>query len=145
MSGPTQPTEQYFDKGLWGFDGSQWRKLALLWGYTDRLAEQKVNLNADAGTNNLAHTTVPAGQVWKVTMHVVMNANHAITITLRGVFDGTDMLIYSHGALGAGVWGVSPPLDVTAKAGDILYGAFYACTAGDDLYTNLFGYKMAVG
>ena len=143
-SGPTQPTEQYFDKGLWGYDGTVWRKLPLLWGYTDRLAEQKVNLNANAGGNYLVHTTVPAGEVWVVTAHVAVNLNTAGAVVMRGFFGGTDMLVYDHGTPGAGVWHTSPPMNIVAKAGDILVGAFYGCTAGDDLYSILYGYKMAV-
>ena len=45
MSGPTAPAEAHFDKGSWGWDLTQWRKLGLLWGYTDRLAERAFDLD----------------------------------------------------------------------------------------------------
>lgn len=140
----TQPTEEYFKDGLWGWDGTRWRKLPLLWGYSDRLAEQKKDLSAAVGTNQLVHTAVPVGEVWKVTLHTVNNANTAVNIQLRGNLGGTDMLIYNHGVPAAGAWNTSLPLDLTFKAGDVIYGQFVACVLNDDIYSHLFGYKMAV-
>ena len=67
MPGITNPTEEYFKDGGWGWDGTQWRKLNLTFGYYDRYAEKQEGINVPAGTQTFNFATVPANEVWVIT------------------------------------------------------------------------------
>jgi len=143
--GPTQPTEQYFDKGLWGYDSTQWRKLSLVWGYTDRLADQESLADAAAGTNTLVHTTVPAGEVWVITGGSVIDAQTAATCSFLAVLGGVGFFIYSYGTLTPWRYSAMPACHFVLKAGDYVQSEFGSCVLNDDLVSNVWGYKMGVG
>jgi len=66
MSGPTDPAEAHFDKGLWGFDGTAWRKLQLLFGYGAGYYERVEVSDAGAGNYTVVGSTVPDDEVWVV-------------------------------------------------------------------------------
>ena len=145
MSGPTQPTEQYFDKGLWGYDGSRWRKLALLWGYTDRYAEKELAVNVAAGSHALAFTVVPSGEVWTVTQcSGYASTSNPSLVTFRLMADGVayDLLITGYTTAWHTVRLVG---EIVLKAGDYLVVYFEGCVLNDSLYAFATGYKMAVG
>jgi len=144
MSGPTDPAETYFDKGLWGYDGTVWRKLPLLWGYTDRLAERAFNLDAAAGANTLSLDAVPAGEVWSVSLLTVVNWTSAVSSITVQLFEGAnDYYLGLRGATAA-VVSVEIQGPVIAKAGDILRVNMGGCTLHDVLAFYVNGYKMAV-
>lgn len=144
MSGPTNPTEIYFDKGGWGFDGTLWRKLNLLWGYNDQLFEKKVNLAALLGDNILYHTAVPAGEVWVVTGASAVDANTATRIQLGMSGGGTFSIIWDYGTPAPGVWVATPAENIVLKAGALMWTDFLVCAVGDDIYSSIWGYKMKV-
>ena len=140
----TNPAEEFFKDGGWGHDGSQWRKLALLWGYSDVYKEAKSNTNADVGTNYLLFGAVPAGEIWIVTNAVAYNSITAgCSIALAPVVNASAVVIrytifitltrYTDWQ----GWCV-------LKAGDYFRVGFYNCVAGDDIYAHVIGYKMAV-
>ena len=144
MPGITNPGEEYFKDGLWGWDGAQWRKLALLFGYTDRYADQTVNTSAAAGTNALVLTTVPAGEVWVVFSIAAFDANSATTTILTGARLGAVEHYLTSKATPAASELVLWTGQIVLKAGDYLFGVFYGCTLNDDLYLTACGYKMKV-
>ena len=142
--GITNPAEQHFERGLWGFDGSVWRKLPMLWGYTDRYAEEKSNLSCTAGANILTFSTVPAGEVWRVTALTWVNVNTACVPIAVQLADGVNTwTVYVEAAGVANVY-ASRLVDITLKEGDCLRVAFYGCTLNDDIFAWVLGYKMAV-
>ena len=142
MAGITNPTEEYFKDGTWGWDGTQWRKLGLLFGYSDRLADQVVNDNASAGTNTLTGTTVPAGEIHVVQMVAATDYNNDTTrIQIRANGGTVTMPLADELTVTAGHW-VTNTANIVLKAGDYLDCNFYGCTAGDDLYLRWWGYKM---
>jgi len=144
MVGPTNPTETYFDKGLWGHDGSQWRKLNLLFGYYDRLVETKSIADASAGANAINHTAVPTGEVWIVKGHNVLDSATAANAQLQ-LWDGTTAHVVNHyGALTIGQWSNFSKGDIVLKAGDLLICYFSGCTLHDVLQSSIWGYKMKV-
>lgn len=145
MPWPTNPEEQYFGRGGWGWDGTAWRKLPLTWGYTDRYAEIKSNLNCVAGVNYLSFAAVPAGEVWKVTAITFVNTVTDPGVAYATLYDGsTAFNIYSKSSPGANVY-VSVVCDVTLKAGDRIRVGFNGCASNDDIYAWVIGSKMAVG
>jgi len=144
MAWPTSPAEQYFGRGQWGHDGTQWRKLRLLFGYTDTLRIRKVEANAVAGTNVLESSAVPAGEIWVVSLVRGWDAISAVGTSNIGVVTG----------------GVNYPLDdqvapaagadarftgsLVLKEGDKLRFTVWGATAGDVLYLIGLGYEMGV-
>uniref|UniRef100_A0A6H1ZVS3 Uncharacterized protein n=1 Tax=viral metagenome TaxID=1070528 RepID=A0A6H1ZVS3_9ZZZZ len=141
----TQTTPADLTPGIQGWDGAQWRKLALLWGYTDRLADQQSVADATAGTNLLVHTTVPSGQVWVITGGSVIDAQTAATCSFLAVVGGAGFFIYSYGTLTPWKYSVMPACYFVLKAGDYVQSQFEGCVVGDDLVSNIWGFKMAVG
>lgn len=142
--GPTQETEEHFRHGQWGHDGTQWRKLPLTWGYTDRWVEYVEDLNAAAGTNTLACAAVPAGYVYVLQAMISQNVN---TITahskeVRG--DSITAVLARDAAVAAGLTKELFPIGVALKAGDIARCRFIGCALNDDINLVVWGYKMKV-
>lgn len=142
--GPVQPTEPYFNKGLWGWSGSQWRKLSLLWGYTDRLAETVAHVKVGGGNYVMAVGTVPAGEVW--TVNAVFSINQTSLISqLHWVKDGTDFYyvkVFTGVALG--VWSVTENVRYVLKEDDSVGVLFWAAIHDDSLIGQVWGTKQAV-
>jgi hypothetical protein len=144
MTGITDPTEEYFKDGAWGHDGSQWRKLALLWGYSDVYAETESNSDADAGVNYLTFGAVPSGEVWVVTSVVGVNATTAAcNIVIAPVIDSAERWV-KHTVYAAVTRYVDWHGYLVLAAGDYLRLAFAACIAGDSIAAHACGYKMSV-
>jgi len=144
MTGITNPTEEYFKDGTWGWDGTQWRKLGLLWGYSDRYVERAGNESAAAGYNVLASSTVPAGEVWVVQGVVVKNVNTATQCNAFLVASDTGYALTERVTLTPDTWYCFAINPAIMKAGDYLTTAFFNCQAGDGLYMDINGYKMKV-
>ena len=141
----TQTTPADLTPGIQGWDGSQWRKLPLLWGYTDRYAEQQSNTSAAAGYNWLTFSTVPAGQVWVVTALSWVDVNTACTLIVFSLYDGALLYtICADPAPSANLYR-SVACNVVLRAGDCLKILFGGCALNDDIYAWALGYKMAVG
>ena len=144
MTGITNPTEEYFKDGTWGWDGTQWRKLGLLLGYYDRLAGRTVKDNATAGENTVDSPSVPAGEVWVVQVITGIDSNTAVT-KIR--------LVLTTGSVSIALKEDVPPAanrwlpwtgEVVLKEGDKIQAVFYGCNAGDYLVLGWWGYKMRV-
>lgn len=144
MMGPTIPTEEYFDKGQWGHDGTQWRKLNLVWGYYDRLVEQVTIADASAGNNLLYHTIVPAGYLW-IVRGVNVRDTPTAALCFCVIYDGaTAYYIYEYGTLVASTFRLFSPGEIVLKPGDRILSDFYGCALHDVLVSVLWGYKMKV-
>lgn len=144
MTGITDPTNPYFKDGAWGWDGTQWRKLALLWGYSAAYREAIDDDNADAGSNTLASTAVPAGSVYVIQLISAFNNTTNIpSIELRLV--GTAGLFkMQRTALGVAAYPVNLIGEFVLEEGDYVQAVFFACVAGDDIRLRVWGYEMKV-
>lgn len=142
--GPTLPTEEHFNKGQWGWDGSVWRKLGMVWGYEDTLAVVKSELSAAAGQNVLDTAAFAAGFVYVVQAIVGIDINsNPSQIRLLAVSSGNFVPLLQTATPGAD----TPVLwtgHMTLKEGDYIRVRFQGCTLNDDLYVYVLGYKMAV-
>jgi len=144
MSGPTDPAEAHFDKGLWGWDGTQWRKLPMLWGYSDRYVEKEVDASADVGLNYLVFSTVPAGEIWVISSVVWANLISACSTITAQLYDGAEAYaVFVETPSVADVYKATL-CNLVLKAGDNLRVDFSGCTAGDVLLAFASGYKMAI-
>jgi len=144
MGGITNPAEEYFKDGGWGWDGTRWRKDNLTWGYNGTLANRQSTLAAAAGTNTLNHSIVPAGEVWVIVTHGMVNANTAVPGTLYAVISGVGYTVKAYGTMVAGIWSTGVPLGIVLAAGDYMSAMFESCVLNDDLYSDITGYKMKV-
>ena len=140
----TNPAEEYFGQGKWGWDGSVWRKLPLLWGYSGLIGEDLSETNLDAGVNVLNGTAVPAGEIWVVT---------AVSMKYIGA-GGTDMHAYTIGTPGTAFlqsiytivsdqW-YNARVHVILAQGDYIRGTIGGAILGDDFHVWYSGYKMNI-
>lgn len=142
--GPGMPTEEYFNKGTWGYDGTLWRKLPMLWGYSESWRERKQNLSCAAGANSLLHTAVSAGEVWVLESISVFNVQTDCTYIRIYITSGVMSYIFKQFS--------DPALNVpeqysgrfTFGPGDVLTVTFAGCVLNDDIYSDVVGYKMRI-
>lgn len=143
--GPGVPTEEYFNRGLWGHDGGSWRKLSLLWGYSDRLAVYTQHTQVGTDPYFLSLGTVPAGEIWVVNATLSINDTTQMS-QLHYVHDGSNYYyIKAFSSLAAGVWAVNDNVVYVLKEGDSVGISFWGNADGDGLTGCVWGYKMGVG
>jgi len=144
MFGVTNPSEATFKNGLWGFDGSVWRKLALLFGYTDRWTHVLSETKSGDGQYSKSSTAVPAGYVYIIQIAWIKNETGARGAMYFRPYNGSDYLP---------VAGVVAPLQnqiatlygpIVLKEGDFLNLAQDSCLNGDQIMAGVWGYKMKV-
>lgn len=128
----------------YGWDGSNWRKLPIVWGYSDRWAQRVYVENATAGTNNLNTTDVPAGEVWVLQAMASKNENKDVAMDYTAVFNGTQVKLKVHSLPGVNTWVTLFPIGICLKEGDNARCRFLSCNLNDDLYLDVWGYKMKV-
>jgi len=166
MGWPTNPQEQYFGRGLWGwasttwerlaslsnllgvalhgYDGSAWQKLSLLWGYSDRLSESASHTKSGAGTYTMTIATVPAGSVYVVNVVILQNLSSAVNQFVV-FYDGTNELrVKKFSVPAAGVWNTYDNVSYVLKEGDEVRGRFVSCGDADQLRGYVWGYEMGV-
>ena len=142
MTGITNPTEEYFKDGTWGWDGTQWRKAGLPLWYRGQVAEQVTNTNAAAGANTLTGSTVPADEVWIIQITEAIDLNTTLAeLEIRWNASGVWLTLASEVSVTANHW-VIVFSQITLAPGNYLAAYFNSCTAGDDLYLRYAGYKV---
>ena len=144
MTGITNPTEEYFKDGLWGWDGTQWRKLSLLFGYSGPYSESPSNTNLPAGDSNLAGSTVPAGEVWVVQGMMGEVISSTCTELRFGFWNGAAIIICKQvlAPVSGQLYDYQGMLILAAGYYPLIL--LYDMTAGDYAYLNIWGYKMKV-
>lgn len=130
--------------GMNAYIAGAWQKQPLIWGYSDRYVDSETDLSADAGTNNLSLTAVPAGEVWKVTSISAFDATSDITTLTLSVILGAVTHYLKVEAITVASQLVLWSGELILKEGDYVGAAFYGCTALDDLYLTACGFKMDV-
>lgn len=143
--GPKNPAEEYFERGLWGYDGTQWRKLALLWGYTDRWIEA-VEDAANGGANaTILTTAVPPGYVYVLEgIHAYHDAAAAKDLAVYLYGDSTILYLYPQASTDPDVY-FTWDGRITLGEGDRVGAIAYAAGVGKKVYLAVWGYKMGVG
>ena len=144
MSGITDPTEEYFKDGLWGWNGTQWRKLNLLFGYSGPYSEMKSNTNVPAGTFSLAGSTVPAGEIWVVYGMSGYVGSTSCNIIQFGFWNGDTGIICCHIKSPASYQVYDYQGTIVLAAGYYSFLKMYNATEGDDASLFVWGYKMKV-
>lgn len=145
MPGAVNPASEFFKDGLWGWDGTVWRKLPLLFGYTDRWMEDCSEAGVAGGNWGSPCTAVGPGYIYVLQCASVRN-----TTGQRG---DTHIQLCNAG----GAWSISVDASpeknipvlfdgaVVLKEGDYINFFQRDTVAGDNLYAFVWGYKMEVG
>jgi len=144
MSGITDPTEEYFKDGIWGWDGSQWRKLGLALWYSAPLTES-LGGTATGTTYTKYSSAVPAGSVYVVNAISIRNLTRAsgyaqiIVITATGVpihLNWVSSLVQHQPLIWTGSL-VMPP-------GWRVYVIMDSTVSGDEIASGLTGYQVKI-
>lgn len=144
MFGVTNPDEESFKDGIWGHDGSVWRKLPLIWGYTDRWAERATGVSTGGAATDADTVVVPAGQVYQLEGWTVEhNDTVARVVYLSCVSSDGSVQIYADTSFAQNTqaYGVNR---FTLKEGDRLRFTVWGLTSGKTAYLDVWGHKMRI-
>jgi len=128
-----------------GWTGSRFVHLSVLWGYTDRYAENEGFEGAVSGDEVLTFSTVPSGEVWVVQSFVAYATTTDVELVVLRAHCGSDDLVLRASPYGTAYEAIAILNPVVLKAGDYLHATFESCLYGVDLYASANGYKMSVG
>jgi hypothetical protein len=142
--GPTDPAEEHFNKGLWGHDTSVWRKLALLWGYSDRYLNQQQDTSDVAANYTINLAGVPAGEVWRIQGVGVYRTAVAGQYARLQVYNGSTAVSIEDIAIATAGRFINNSRELVLKAGDNIRVVYIASVVDEVLITGAWGYKMAV-
>ena len=144
MSPIVNPASEFFKNGLWGWDGTVWRKLPLVFGYTDRWAEDLSWPVEEDGMWAGWTALVPAGYIYVAQGISVCNNTGARGERYVYFVSGANFhckIYTAHPAQGvADIWNG----EVTLKERDYVYMTQVSCLAGDVIEAQVWGYKMKV-
>jgi len=140
----TDPTEAYFKDGGWGWDLTRWRKLALLFGYTDRWAENLGTAAAPGGTYTGAGTAVPAGYVYVLQALSIANNTGARGMSRVWIRSATYFCFLGCVATPAQYEPCYFSGAIVLKEGDYAVVQQADAVAGDVIYAAAVGYKMKI-
>lgn len=140
----TQTSPADLTPGIEGWDGAAWRKLALLWGYSDVWSEVQSGTATGEGDATATTSAVPAGYIFvlqAVSAFHSADANKRLTISavvggaaIRLV-DEADAIPGLHSCWAGGV---------VLKEGDGLYAIAVAPGDGKKCWIHVCGYKMKI-
>ena len=139
-----QTTPADLTPGVCGWDGAVWRKLPLIFGYSDVWEAQVAETNAPGAGATLRLPAVDVGEIWVVqaasAVDIVTAPGWASIRVVGATYTNTiaakNPLLLSEYVIFSG--------QMVLKAGDLLEAYFFASVAGDDLYFMARGYKMKV-
>jgi len=144
MSGITDPTEEYFKDGCWGWDGSQWLKQGILFGYNDVIQFLITDTAGGGESDKLSSDAVPNGELWVVHNVAAYNLNHAPSrIVIFHIRGSISCPLLDTTTTGAAIWTIWNGTTVM-KVGSYLRAYFFGCTSGDTLKLAILGYKVKV-
>lgn len=144
MSGITNPAEEYFKDGGWGWDGSVWRKLPLLWGYSGVYAETKTDVNATVTFDSLQTTNVDAGEIWVITNIQAHDEDTVLTRIELSVYDGAGYQRIKIVASPAVFVGLDWQGHLVLAVGQHIYCGYEGTVANDNIHLHVRGYKMLI-
>lgn len=166
MGGITNPAEEYFKDGIWGWatnkweklisysgrlytalhgwDGTVWRKLPLVWGYSQRHTSSEFDAAEGAGDANAVIDEVDAGEVWVIEAVAVIHNAAANKDTTAYVSDGVAAIYLLPTAdIAPDLWRVWTGR-MTLAEGDRVGAFAFAPGAGVKVTLHAWGYKMKI-
>lgn len=139
-----QDTPADMQVGTHGWDGAAWHKLAMVWGYSDVLAQGLYANNVGAGTYTYNFPAVPAGEIWVVTRIATYSVQTDPTYALiAGVINALEAVLYFQPHTTANSTH-HVDTDTILNEGDNIRVSWYSCLAGTDIRASVVGYKMLI-
>lgn len=135
---------QITESHLHGYNSTDWQKLPLIFGYTDRWVEEKEVLLAPAGDNSLDTAVVPAKYIYIVNSVAAIDVTSAITkISVVLIGNTITIPLKEQAAPAANVWCLWTGTAVL-KTGDYCRALFTGTIANNRLILRVWGYKMKI-
>jgi len=129
---------------LYGWISGAWQKQPMLLGYSGIVSEEVKDTNLDAGSNYLEGATVPAGEIWVITLGAMMYSGTSPTrIMLFTRVSGLDVPSINHASPASGDWYMSTFYTVLAE-GDRMRARVIDATAGDLFQMRYCGFKVVI-
>ena len=140
--GITDPGQEYFKNGGWGWDGSKWVKNGLAFAYGNQIMGSVYLADGVAGENHLNGGVLPADALWVINTLVIHNNTHGVSWALLGVrVGGVNYWLSASGALAKQV-GFPWSGQVVLKTGDKCIGWMGGCTLHDAIGFTYTGYQV---
>jgi len=112
-------------------------------GFSGIVEEALINTNLAAGANALNGSTVPAGEVWKVTAATIhYSGTPPSELLIMAVGLAEELVIFHEPSPVSGTWYFWGG-EIYLQSGDYMCGVVTGATAGDDLRFRYAGIKMA--
>ena len=144
MTGITNPTEEYFKDGLWGWDGTQWRKLGLaLWYYEPY--SQDLSCTASSSTPGVWSSAVPNGYIYIVNAASIKNATRAVDRAEIRVYSDTNVNTYLNCLLSPAQH--QPAIftgQLVLSPGWKIFMTMIGCSVDDVIQAGVAGYKVKI-
>lgn len=128
----------------YGWDGSNWRKNPMIWGYSDTISQYGEGTAAAAAIIRAFCATPPAGQVYVYQGYNAMHNDGVNRSIFIGVYNGVSyygVKVYQTAVSGS--W-YGDPLEIVVKNGEQLYAQAYLGTIGSKVFFYSRGYLMKV-
>lgn len=128
----------------YGWDTSNWHKLAMLWGYTDRYHEA-LDTTATGAFETLPGTVVAAGYVFVLqAAYLVNNTTGPTTQTIRVIKSGGGTIFLQYASAVAQNIPTMWQGEIVLAPGDKVNMTMNGCVAGDTIHAGYWGYRMKV-
>ena len=129
---------------VYGWTGSEYARVPMLWGYGGQYAEHEQDLNTGPADETLTFSTVPAGEVWVITLFTGFcdTANPEV-VSLRAVIGGTTHYLAMVADITANLMVVMQG-EIILVEDDYLCAVFEGCGLNDKIYADAVGYKMSI-
>lgn len=128
----------------YGLVGGAAQKDPLRLGYSGDKTEKISDTNADAGTNYLNGATVPAGEIWVLEMACGYNLTKTgVRVDVYAYINSIEIYLLSAFLSANGeipIWTGA----LTLSEGDRVYGQFFSCDAGDDIYLHYHARRIDI-
>jgi len=144
MTGITDPTEGFFKDGQWGWDGTLWRKLPLVFGYSDRLALSVAHTKVGDGDYVLTVATCPEGEIYIINAIFSYNLDSAINHVHMLDNGSVEYHLEKFTTPAAGAHVAHANVNYILKKDDEVQILFSSANADDRLRGQVWGYIMKV-
>jgi len=127
-----------------GWDGAAWRKLPLLWGYSDAYHEYHFNTNLSGGSAIILGDTGVSGEVRVITHFSGYGISETMSRISLGIHTGVAYCVLHSEAFAGDYLTIDLCSEIVIKSNEKLFVMFDGATAEDDGFFIARGYTMKV-
>lgn len=124
------------------FDGTDWFRNNMPWGFYATVAEAKTDTSLDAGTNTLSGTEVPPNEVWRITVIIGRFVSATISSLYLGVVIDGIIIYILHDTDPVTNLYYPRGVNIAMGPGDNVLMTVGGATALDDAYLRYCGVRM---